>query len=106
MFGTFWTQTKMAKVLSECFGYDYSKMNSLQRSISRDIGKRIKSAGGNEYDMAIVFMMVMTSNISGDGQSEQYIQKWIDAAEGIKWQSKLDETFEIIEKVKLEKLGQ
>ncbi|RRQ20187.1 hypothetical protein D5687_10645 [Guyparkeria sp. SCN-R1] len=57
MFGTIWYRTKVLRILRESFGYEPA-VPGWQSKVFNDVTKHAKKQGGNEYDGAIVFMIV------------------------------------------------
>lgn len=69
MFGMIWYRTKVLSVLSEQFGYK-PDVPGMQSEIFNSVTRQIKKQGGNEYDGAIGFMLVLTDSMQSDTNKE------------------------------------
>ena len=89
-------RAKTASVLEATFGYRYGAIDNATRQVFNSICDRTPEIGGNEYDAAIIFMLLQRKRLEdnarlaeANGSTDAWInydsfgQKWLLAAQSI-----------------------
>ena len=70
--------TRAAVVLLEEIQYDFGKFRPEQRITFKAMCKDVRRNGGNEYDAACMFMLIMADSLPDPNEYHVLVSGWVD----------------------------
>lgn len=70
-------------ILKDHFEYDFHRFTKQQKELLKMMSNEARAHNGNEYDLAVNFMVTMVSTVDDRVTHGDMLKKWIHVAAGL-----------------------
>ena len=91
-------RAQTAAVLEQRFNYRYGEMDIMIRQAFNAICDQISHTGGNEFDAAVFFMLLLRKQLSDSSNVKYYKDKWLSVALDVSAYANLLDTRQLVER--------